>query len=81
MDRADLIYVAVRFAKTVDTTPLLRRKCRAIQRVILELEYVLEDPDFWRADLPGAEADVADLPDRELLLGTIDVAGGGWHRS
>jgi len=42
---------------------------------------VLEDPAMWSSDLPSELDDWNELPDRDLLLAQIDVAGGGWHRS
>jgi len=49
--------------------------------VIQEWEYVLEDPAMWSSDMPELLDDWEELPDRDLLLAQIDVAGGGWHRS
>ena len=81
MDRVDLVYTTLSFAKTVDLHPQLPWRCDQFKRVIQEWEYVLEDPAMWSSDMPELLDDWEELPDRDLLLAQIDVAGGGWHRS
>ena len=81
MDRADLVYLTLSFAKAVDLHPRLPMRCDQFKRIIHEWEYLLEDPAVWSSDLPSQVDDWDALPDRDLLLAQIDVAGGGWHRS
>lgn len=81
MDRVELIYRTLSFAKTVDLHPRLPLRCDQFKRIILEWEYVLEDPHMWASDLDEPFDDWEELLDRDLLLAQIDVAGGGWHRS
>jgi len=56
-------------------------RCDQFKRIIQEWEYILEDPAMWSSDLPELLDDWDHLPDRELLLAQIDVAGGGWHQT
>jgi len=81
MDRVELIYVTLSFAKTVDLHPQLPWRCDQFKRVIHAWEYLLEDPAMWSSDLPSELDDCTALRDRDLLLAQIDVAGGGWHTS
>jgi len=81
MDRIELIYTTVSFAKTVDQHPQLPLRCDQFKRVVQEWEHTMEDPAVWYAIVPDLLDDWDELPDRDLLLAQIDVAGGGWHRS
>lgn len=69
-----LFYDVIRYAKTVDTLPLLPRRCDQIKRIVHEIEYELEglysDEDgMWKGRDAG------------IYLAHLDTATGGWHRS
>lgn len=81
MDSVEIVYYTVSFAKLVDLHPRLPIRCDQFKRITHELEFVLEDPAVWEYRPFENPDDGDNMPDRDLILAQIDVAGGGWHRT
>jgi len=69
-----LFYDVIRYAKTVDTLPVLHRRCDQFKRIVHEIEYELEG-------LYADEDGVWEGRDAAVYLAHLDTATGGWHRS
>ena len=81
MDSVELVFYTVSLARAVDCHPRIPIRCDQFKRICHELEFVLEDPAVWDSDPNHDLDDWDDMPDRDLILAQLDVAGGGWHRT